>query len=81
MLQLLELLRDSAAETVGIDVENAEICEKAELLGEIAGNVAVVEINSGDGPNRRVVERRSTEDSGVVADTRSDPISGEILGI
>lgn len=48
-LQILKSLRQGSAETVGINVENAEIPEKAELLRQIAGNVAVVEINSGDG--------------------------------
>lgn len=41
----------------------------------------MVEVDSGDGVDLVVVERRSAENSGVVADFGSDPVGGEIHGI
>ena len=38
----------------------------------------MVEINAGDDSDVRIVWRRSAEDSDVVADIGSDPVSGEI---
>lgn len=38
----------------------------------------MVEINAGDGPDLRVINRRSTENARVVANIRSSPITGEI---
>lgn len=77
-LQVPELVRHSPTEPVGIDVEQCEICEQPKLLGQVASNIAVVEVNAGDGSDRAVVGSQSTEHSSVVADIRSDPIPGEI---
>lgn len=62
-------------------MKQCQICEESELLREVPGDVAVVEIDAGDGQDRGVVRCRSAENSGVVANTRSDPIGCEVLGI
>ncbi|RDX83888.1 hypothetical protein CR513_35146, partial [Mucuna pruriens] len=58
-----------------------EVDEKAQLLREVTGNVTVVEVDSGDGADLRVVRRPSAENAGVVADIRSYPVSGEVSRI
>ncbi|KAF5934729.1 hypothetical protein HYC85_025858 [Camellia sinensis] len=80
-LQVLELVRDCTAEPIRVDVKQCQICEESELLREVPGDVAVVEIDASDGEDRGVVRRRSAENSGVLANTRSDPIACEVLGI
>lgn len=80
-LQFLELVRDSTAEPIRINVEQCEIHQKTELLREVSGDVAVVEVDAGDGTDLGIIERRSAENSGVIADIGSDPVSGEIVGI
>lgn len=68
----------SAAESVGVDVEQCEIRQKTELLREVSGNVAVVEIDAGDGTDGGIVQCGRTVNAGVGADIGSDPISGLI---
>lgn len=77
-LQVSELLRNSAAKPVGIDVKQCEIREKAKFLREVAGDIAVVEVDAGDGTDRAIIECGCTEDSGVAAHLRSNPVNGEI---
>jgi hypothetical protein len=36
----------NAAETVGVEVGESEICEETELLWKVAGNISVVEVNA-----------------------------------
>lgn len=62
-------------------MEQSEVDEEAELLGEVTGDVAVVKVDSGDGDYRVIVRSWSAEDAGVAADVRSDPISGDVVGI
>lgn len=77
-LQVPELVRHGPTESVGVDVEQCEICKQPKLLWQIPSNIAVVEVNAGDRSDLVVVGRWSTEDPGVVAYLRSDPIPGEI---
>lgn len=77
-LQVPELVRHGPTESVGVDVEQCEICKQPKLLWQIPSNIAVVEVNAGDGSDLVVVGRWSTEDPGVFAYLRSDPIPGEI---
>jgi len=74
-------VRHGAAEAVGVDVEEREVGEQTKLLGEVSGNVAVVEIDSGNGVDLRVVKRRSTENGGVVAHIGPHPVEREVFGI
>lgn len=55
-------------------MEEREIDEEAELLREVTGNVAVVEVDSGDGADSRVVWCGCTINTGVVAHIGSYPI-------
>lgn len=57
-------------------MEEREIDEEAELLREVTGNVAVVEVDSGDGADFRVVWSGSTVNTCVVAHSGSYPIEG-----
>lgn len=77
-LQVPEFMRHSPAEPVGVDVEQCKICKQPKLLRQVPSNIAVVEVNAGDGSDRAVVESRSTEHPGVAAHTRSDPVTSEI---
>lgn len=51
------------------------------MFGEEAGDVAVVEVDAGDGEDGRVVERVGAEHAGVVADVGSDPVAGDVQGV
>lgn len=62
-------------------MENAEICKETELFREIAGNVTMVEVYAGNRPDFGIIECMSTEYSGVVTNSRSNPIGGQILRI
>ncbi|GMP57073.1 hypothetical protein CsSME_00021312 [Camellia sinensis var. sinensis] len=62
-------------------VKQCQSYEESELLREVPGDAAVVKIDASDGQDRGVVRRRSAENCGVVANTRSDPIACEVLGI
>lgn len=77
-LEAVELVRNSSTEPVGVDVEQCEIREQPELLRQVPGNVAVVEVDPGHGPDRSVVERLGAENSGVIADIRSHPIARDV---
>lgn len=77
-LQFLELVRNSSTKSIRIDVEQCQIRQQPELLRQIPGDVAMVEIDAGNSPNLRVIKRRSTENTCVVAHIRSSPIRGEI---
>lgn len=59
-------------------MEQCKIGKQTELFREVSGNVAVVEIDSGDGTDFGVVQCGSTENAEVAADIRSDPIGGLI---
>lgn len=77
-LELLKPVRYGATEPVRVYMEQSQICQQAKLFRQIPGDVGVVEVDSGNCTDPRVVERRSTENSGVVADVGSDPVVGEI---
>ncbi|RYR07546.1 hypothetical protein Ahy_B05g074928 isoform D [Arachis hypogaea] len=59
----------------------SKICEQAKLLRQVTSNVAMVEVNAGNGAGPVVIRCRCTEDSSVVAHLRTYPISGEIQRI
>jgi hypothetical protein len=52
-------------ESVGVDMEELQIDDKAELGREVASNVSVVEVNASHHPYFLVFGRWSTEDSHV----------------
>lgn len=63
-------------------MDEGEVREEAELNGEQAGNVALVEVNSsyGDG-GFGGVGKRGAEYSGVVADGGTHPVRGEVFRV
>lgn len=79
--KLAKRLGHNPAESVGIEVKQRKVDEEAELLGEVAGNVAVVEVNASDSFYGGIVERRGAEDAGVVADVGAGPVAGEAQGV
>lgn len=62
-------------------MEETKICEKSQLLREVTGNVTVVKVDAGHRADFGVVRCRSTEDSSVVAHSRSNPIPSVVGGI
>jgi len=77
-LQTGELVRHDSAEPIRVDVEQCEIGEEAELLRQVSGDVAVVEVDAGDDVDLRLVQGQAAEDAGIVADVGSDPVSGQV---
>lgn len=63
-------------------MDEGEVREEAELNGEQAGNVALVEVNSsyGDG-GFGGIGKRGAEYSGVVADGGTHPVRGEVFRV
>lgn len=74
-------MRNSPAEAVGVDVEQCKISEQTQLLRQVPGDVSMVEINAGDGVDRRIVQSRRAEYPGVVTHGRSDPVDRKIVRI
>jgi hypothetical protein len=62
-------------------VEQREVGEEAELGREEPRNVAVVEVDAGDGDHARVRRQRRAEDARVVADLQADPVGGEVVRV
>ena len=77
-LQVLKLVRHSAAKPVGVDMEQCKIHKKAELLRQVARNVAMVKVDSGDRTDRGIIRRLSTENPFVTTNIRSNPIKSKI---
>ncbi|KAE8800028.1 hypothetical protein D1007_24504 [Hordeum vulgare] len=73
--------RQRAVEPVGVEVEDREVGKEAEVVGEDAGDAAVVEVDARDGEDARVVRRGGTEHAGVVAHEGAAPVSGQVLGV
>ncbi|GER36123.1 receptor like protein 1 [Striga asiatica] len=69
---------DQSAEPVGVNVEEGEVSEEADLIREVPGDVAVVEVDSGDYPGGGVGGGWCAEDTAVRADVGAGPIGGEI---
>lgn len=80
-LQAVELVGHRAAEAVGVDVEQCQVGEETELLREVPGDVAVVEVDAGDGADLGVVDGGRAVHARVVAHVRSDPVGGVVLGV
>lgn len=51
-LQVLELVRNSPTEPIRVYMEQCKIHKKTKLLRQVPGNVAVVEVNSGNCTDR-----------------------------
>jgi hypothetical protein len=74
-------LGDDAAEAVGVDVEEGEVGEEAELGREVPGDVGAVEVDAGDDGDLGVVEGLGTDDAVVGAHVVADPVGGVALGV
>lgn len=62
-------------------MEKSDVDKEAELLRQIAGDVAMIKVDAGDGNEGAVVRRRSAENAFVGTNIRSDPITGVVTGI
>lgn len=60
-------MRQNPTETVAVEMEQSKVCEKAEFVWEKSGDVAVVQVDSGDDLKFWVVERWGTVYSKVAA--------------
>ncbi|KAJ8429421.1 hypothetical protein Cgig2_015710 [Carnegiea gigantea] len=70
-----------AREAVGVEVEEGEVRKEAEFGGEGPGYVGVVEVNAGHGLDVGILGGRGTEDAGVGADIRAEPVASEVEGV
>lgn len=73
--------RDNAAEAVGVEVEEGEVGEEAEFVGKVAGDVSVVEVDSGNDGDGGGGGGGGAEDAGVGADVGAVPVAGEVEGV
>jgi len=73
--------RQRAVEAVGVEVDERDVGEEADVVREETGDAAVVEVDAGDGEDVRVVQRRRAEDAGVVAHEGPAPVGGQVLGV
>ncbi|KAK3017364.1 hypothetical protein RJ639_005551 [Escallonia herrerae] len=80
-LHAAECFRDNAAEAVGVEVEEGKVSEEAQLGREVAGDVCVVEVDTGHHPHGWVGRRRGAEDAGVGADIGAIPVGSEVEGV
>eukprot|EP00252_Welwitschia_mirabilis_P021758 TRINITY_DN5678_c0_g1_i1.p3 TRINITY_DN5678_c0_g1~~TRINITY_DN5678_c0_g1_i1.p3 ORF type:complete len:188 (-),score=6.52 TRINITY_DN5678_c0_g1_i1:1009-1572(-) len=62
-------------------MEKRQIRQESELIRQVTGDIAVVEIDPGHHQNRRIVQRVGAEHSRVVTDPGPDPVRSEITGI
>lgn len=70
-----EAVRYGAAETVGIDMEDREVAEEAELLRQEPGDIAMIKVYGCDDDQARIGRQNRAENPGVVADVRANPIA------
>lgn len=77
-LHLAETRRNDAAESVGVEVEQSEVGEEAELRRKVSGDVSMVEVDSGDDSKLGVGRREGAVDAGVGADVGALPVGGEV---
>lgn len=76
-----ELPRDGAAEAVGVDVEEREVLQQAELLREVPRDVGVVEVDPGDDGEVAVPQGGGAEDALVAAHVGSNPGTCDVHGV
>lgn len=62
-------------------MEQCEVGEEAELLREVTGDVAMVEVDAGDGVDLGVVDGGRAVHARVVAHARSDPVGRVVVGV
>lgn len=62
-------------------MEQRQISEQPQLLRQVSRNVAVVEVDPGDGPHLRVVQGGGAVNPSVIAHTGSDPVFGEFIRV
>jgi hypothetical protein len=79
--QLGQRLRQPPREAVGVEVQQRQVGEEAQLLRERGGQVAVVEVEAGDGERVRVVRRRRAEHAVVAAHVGPAPAARHVLGV
>lgn len=77
-LQTAESAGNHAAEAVGVEMEESEIGEEAQLGREVAGNVCVVEVHACHHAEGGIAGRRSTVDSHVGAHIGAIPVGSEV---
>lgn len=80
-LELPQGLGDDPTQPVGVEMEEADVGEVPDLVGEVSRDVCVVQIDTSNDGDGGIVERLRTENAGVGADIVADPISRDIGGI
>lgn len=77
-LQFLEAVRNDAAESVRVDVEEREVGEQTQFIRQVSGNVAVVEIDTRHHSHGGVRQSGGAENAAVGADIRPRPVRSEV---
>lgn len=62
-------------------MEEGNVSEETELGGEVSSNVPMVEVDSCNDIDRRVVQGRCAEDPIVGTDVGADPVKGEVVWV
>ena len=78
---MAEAIRQSSAEAIGVDVKESEVGEETKLFRQGAGDVGMIQVNSSNCCDMRIVRCRSAVDPLIVADIQAVPVGSKVLGI
>lgn len=68
-------------ELVGVDVDERDLVEEAELHGEVAFKVCSIEVDASNGMSGGVAERGGADDAIVGAHVVTNPIASEVVRV
>lgn len=80
-LHALQRAGNNAAEAVGVDMEESQVGEEAQLRGQITGDIRMVEVDASNHFEGGIGERRGTIHTHVGADLGTNPVGGEVEGV
>lgn len=80
-MKLGEAIGDDATKPVRVNMEEGDVGEETDLNGEVSGDILMIEVNSCDDVDRRVIKGPCTKDPVVGTDIRANPVAGEIFWV
>lgn len=78
---MAETLRQRSTEAVGVDVEESKVGEETELFRQMASDVSMVQVDSGDRRDIMIILGRCAVHPLVIADIQAIPVRSEVLGV
>lgn len=72
--KMAKTIGQGSTEAIGVDVKESEVGEETKLFWQRARDVCMVQVNSGDRSDMRVIRGWSTIDPLVVADIKATPV-------